>query len=189
MTEVLLFHHAQGLTSGTRSFAARLGVNGHTVHTPDLYEGQTFTELSAGVAYAEQTGFDTIIERGRVAAEGLPAALVYVGLSLGVLPAQMLAQTRSGALGAVLISAAVPPSEFGGPWPSGLPLQIHMMEDDALVVEDGDLAVARDIAERSDEASLHLYGGGQHLFVDDSLPGYDERATELVVERVVGLLG
>jgi dienelactone hydrolase len=189
MTDVLLFHHAQGLTDGVRSFAARLAATGHNVHAPDLYEGRTFPDLTAGVAYAEDTGFDTIIDRGRAAAESLPEQMVYVGLSLGVLPAQMLAQTRPGALGAALISAAVPPSEFDGPWPATVPLQIHMMDDDPVVTEDGDLAIAREITELSDDASLYLYRGDRHLFIDDSLLDYDHAATELVVERIVDMLG
>jgi dienelactone hydrolase len=188
MTEVLLFHHAQGLTEGCRSFAARLSAAGHDVHAPDLYEGRTFRELGAGVEHAEQVGFGTIIERGRAAADAMPAEIAYVGLSLGVLPAQMLAQTRPGALGAAFVSAAVPPSEFDGPWPAGVPLEIHMMDADPVVTEDGDLAVARELADESDVARLYLYPGDQHLFIDESLPGYDQAATELVIARIVDLL-
>lgn len=188
MTEVLLFHHAQGLTDGCRSLADRLRAAGHDVHTPDLYDGNVFADLGAGIGYAEEVGFATIIERGRNAAAALPARIVYVGISLGVLPAQMLAQTRPGALGAVLISAAVPPTEFGGAWPAGVPLQVHMMNADALVVDEGDLAVARGLAEALQGAELHLYEGSEHLFVDDSLPDYDAAAAALVTEHVVGLL-
>ncbi len=122
MAEVLLFHHAQGLTAGCRSFADRLRIAGHVVHAPDLYDGNIFTDLADGVGYARQVGFATIIERGRLAAEGLPNELVYAGFSLGVLPAQMLAQTRPGAKGALLLHACVPTSEFGCPWPHGVPL-------------------------------------------------------------------
>ena len=188
MTEVLLFHHAQGLTDGCRSLADRLRAAGHDVHTPDLYDGNVFADLGAGIGYAEEVGFATIIERGRNAAAALPARIVYVGISLGVLPAQMLAQTRPGALGAVLISAAVPPTEFGGAWPAGVPLQVHMMDADALVVDEGDLAVARGLAEALEGAELHLYEGSEHLFVDESLPDYDAAAAALVTEHVVGLL-
>lgn len=189
MTEILVFHHALGLTDGCRSFAARLRAAGHHVHTPDLYEGRTFPDLAAGVAHAEQIGFDTIIERGRLAAQSVPAEAVYVGLSLGVLPAQMLVQTRAGALGAVFVSGAVPLSEFGDEWPVAVPLQLHMMDGDRLVVEEGDLAVARQLAETIPDAQLHLYRGDKHLFIDDSLPGYDQAATELVIDRITGLLG
>src|SRR5207249_3774224 len=126
MAELLLFHHAQGQTPGFLAFADELRAAGHTVDTPDLYDGKTFATLDEGVGYAQQVGFDIILERGRLAAESLPNELVYGGFSLGVMAAQMLAQTRPGAQGALLFSAALPTSEFGGPWPLGVPLQIHM---------------------------------------------------------------
>src|SRR2546421_7686133 len=145
MAEVLLFHHAQGQTPGFLAFADELRASGHTVHTPDLYDGKTFAALDEGVGYAKQVGFDTILERGRLAAESLPNEMVYGGFSLGVMPAQMLAQTRPGARGALLFSAAIPVSEFGGSWPRGVPLQIHMMDADEWV-KDEDLPVARQLA-------------------------------------------
>ena len=40
MAEVVLFHHLQGLTEGVRAFAGELRAGGHTVHTPDLFDGQ-----------------------------------------------------------------------------------------------------------------------------------------------------
>jgi dienelactone hydrolase len=188
MAEVLLFHHALGLTAGCLSFAEELRTAGHVVHTPDLYDGKTFDDLDAGVGYAQEVGFDTISERARLAADGLPAELVYVGVSLGVMPAQRLAQTRPGARGALLISAAVPPSEFGGDWPEGVPLQIHMMEDDEFVRDEGDLDVARQLFETIDGAALFLYPGDKHLFIDNSLPDYDEAAATLVKQEVLSLL-
>ncbi len=130
MAEILLFHHAQGLTPGVISFADQLRAAGHVVHTPDLYDGKTFDTVEDGVAHAQEVGFDTVIERGVRAADGLPERMVYAGFSLGVMPAQSLAQTRPGARGALLFHGALPPSEFGGPWPQDLPLQIHIMEDD-----------------------------------------------------------
>jgi dienelactone hydrolase len=130
MTEILLFHHAHGQTRGFLAFADELRAAGHVVHVPDLYDGKTFTDLDEGVGYAKQVGFGTIAERGRLAADGLPNELVYGGFSLGALPAQLLAQTRPGAQGALLFHAAFPAAEFGGSWPPGVPLQIHMMEDD-----------------------------------------------------------
>src|SRR5207253_6001849 len=121
MTEILLFHHAQGQTQGFLAFADELRAAGHVVHAPDLYDGKTFSDLDEGVGYAKEVGFATIGERGRLAAEGLPTELVYAGFSLGVMPAQMLAQTRPGAKGALLFSAAFPASEFGGPMAAGSP--------------------------------------------------------------------
>lgn len=188
MVEVLLFHHAQGLTPGCCSFADRLRAAGHVVHTPDLYEGRTFIELNAGIAFAERVGFDTVIERARLAAESLPEEIVYAGLSLGVLPAQKLAQTRPDARGALFVSAAVPPSEVGDHWPPEVPLQIHMMDGDRLVVEEGDLDVARGLAQTIENAQLFVYPGDGHLFIDDSLPDYRQEAAELVTKRVLSLL-
>ena len=180
MTEVVLFHHALGLTPGCTAFADELRAAGHTVHTPDLYEGRTFTDLDEGVAHAQEVGFGTILERGEAAAGALPAEVVYAGFSLGVVPAQKLAQTRPGAKGALLFSAAIPLSEFGGQWPSGLPLQIHTMEGDDL----GDVDIAHELADTIDTAELFLYPGDGHLFVDPSSPAYDEDAAGLVVARV-----
>ena len=185
MAEVLLFHHAQGQTPGFIAFADQLRAAGHIVHTPDLYDGKTFTAVDEGVGYAQQVGFDTILERGRLAAESLPNGLVYGGFSLGVMPAQMLAQTRTGAKGALLFSAALPTSEFGGAWPQGVPLQIHMMEADEWALED--LDAARQL-ETIEDAELFLYPGDRHLFADNSLPDYDENAAALLTERVLVFL-
>jgi dienelactone hydrolase len=186
VAEILLFHHAQGQTPGFLAFAEELRAAGHVVHTPDLYDGKTFTDLDEGVGYAKTVGFDTVGERGRRAADGLPDELVYAGFSLGVMPAQELAQTRPGARGALLCSAAFPASEFGGAWPQGVPLQIHMMEADEWAVED--LPAARELTESVDGAELFLYPGDRHLFADNSLPDYDEPAATLLKQRVVGFL-
>lgn len=188
MAEVLLFHHAHGLTSGMREFADELRRAGHTVHAPDLFEGQVFEALEDGVAYALKTGFDVIIERGRAAARGLPEALVYAGFSLGVLPAQLLAQTRAGARGALLFHACAPTAEFGGGWPAGVPVQIHGMDADALFVEEGDLEAARALVREAADAELFRYPGDRHLFADRSLPSYDAPAAALLGERVLGFL-
>ncbi len=184
MTETLVFHHAHGQTPGFLAFADELRAAGHVVHTPDLYDGKTFAGLDEGVAYAREVGFETILERGLVAAESLPTELVYVGLSLGVMPAQKLAQTRPGAKGAVLLHAAFPPSEFGGAWPPAVPLQIHLMEDDEFALE-GDLDAARELDNTVESAELFLYPGDRHLFADSSLPDYDEAAARLLMERVL----
>ena len=186
MAEVLLFHHAQGQTTGFLAFVDELRAAGHVVHAPDLYDGRTFSDLNEGVGYAQEVGFGTIGERGRLAADGLPNELVYAGFSLGAMPAQMLAQTRPSAKGALLFSAAFRASEFGGSWPQGVPLQIHMMEGDEWAMED--LPAARELAETIDGAELFLYPGEGHLFADNSLPDYDEGAAKLLTQRVLAFL-
>jgi len=184
MAELLLFHHALGLTAGCRAFAEDLRAAGHIVHTPDLYAGRTFTDLAEGMAHVEELRMETIVERGLRAAAAFPGADVFAGLSLGVMPAQALAQTRPGARRAVLMHAAAPPSAFGGPWPAGVALQLHTMEDDAL----GDADVARELAADVEGAELFLYPGDRHLFTDRGLPDHDADAAELVRERVVAFL-
>jgi dienelactone hydrolase len=184
MAEVLLFHHVHGLTDGCLAFADELRAGGHVVHAPDLYDGKTFAGLDEGMAYAREVGFDTLMERGRLAAEGLPDELVYGGFSLGAAPAQLLAQTRPGAAGALLFHAAIPTSEFEAPWPQGVPLQIHTMEDDEL----GDVDVARELVAEVEGAELFLYPGDRHLFTDRSLSAYDEGAARLVTQRVLSFL-
>ncbi|HSN03050.1 MAG TPA: dienelactone hydrolase family protein [Acidimicrobiales bacterium] len=187
MAEVVLFHHAQGLTAGTLAFADRLRGAGHVVHVPDLYEGWIFASLDEGVDFARSVGFDVLLERGVRYADQLPRDVVYAGFSLGVLPAQKLAQTRDGARGALLMSAAFPPSEFECAWPPDVPVQIHMMQDDEWVLE-GDLDAARDLAATVENATLYLYPGAAHLFADSSLTDYDEAAATLLSERVVSFL-
>lgn len=189
MAEVLLFHHAQGLTPGVHAFAESLRGAGHAVHVPDLYEGRVFENLEEGGAHAQSIGFGTLVERGRAAAAELPAELVYAGFSLGVLPAQYLAQNRTGAKGALLFHSCVPASEFGGVWPRQVPVQIHGMEADEYFAGEGDLDAARALVESAPEAAeLFLYPGKQHLFADNSLPSYDEHAATLLTRRALALL-
>jgi dienelactone hydrolase len=184
VAEILLFHHAHGLTPGCLSFADELRSAGHVVHVPDLYEERTFTELADGVRHAEEVGFETVIGRGRSAAAELPDELVYLGFSLGALPAQALAQQRPGAKGAVLLGSCNPAAEFGPVWPESVPLQIHAMEGDEWM----ELDVARELEATVDGAQLFLYPGGGHLFVDENLADYDEKAAVLFTERVLSLL-
>jgi dienelactone hydrolase len=188
MAEVLLFHHAQGQTAGFHAFVDELRAAGHTVHTPDLFDGRTFATIEDGMAYAQELGFpDEILARGARTAEALPNELVYGGFSLGVLPAQKLAQTRPGARGALLLYACVP-AEFFGAWPAGVPAQIHGMDNDPVFVGEGDIDAARQLVDSTDDAELFLYPGDQHYFADSSLPSYDPDATALLTRRVLDFL-
>jgi dienelactone hydrolase len=185
---VLLFHHVQGRTAGIDAFADALREAGHTVHAPDLFDGRTFASIDEGMAHVRELGgFGEVSERGVRAAEGLPDDLVYMGFSLGAVPAQQLAQTRAGARGAVLLHGALPPTEFGGPWPAAVPLQIHLMDRDEFALE-GDLDVARELDATLENAELFLYPGDRHLFTDSSLSDYDEAAAALVRQRVLDFL-
>lgn len=184
MATLVLFHHVQGLTVGVQDFADELRAAGHVVHTPDLFEGRSFTKLAGGMEYLKSIGFETVIERGVLAAQSLPSDVVYGGFSMGVMPAEKLVLTRAGARGAIFFHSAIPPSEFGGSWPNGVPLQIHTMEQDEM----GDVDVARELVKEIEGAELFLYPGDRHLFTDGSLPDYEESAASLVRTRVLRFL-
>ncbi len=188
MTEILLFHHVQGLTPGVVAFADELRAGGHTLHVPDLFDGLTFPTLEEGMAHAKTVGFDTILDRGVGEAEALATDVVYMGFSLGVMPAQKLAQTRTGARGAVLVDACFPVTEFGDRWPDGVPVQVHGMDADPMFADGGDLDAARDLVQSTEQAELFLYPGNVHPFADSSLPSYDQAATEVTIGRVLNFL-
>jgi len=190
MAEVLLFHHAQGLTPGVVAFADELRAAGHIVHTPDLFGGRTFESIPEGMAFINETGFDELRAQGVRLADDLPQALVYAGFSFGVTIAQQLAQTRPGARGALLFYACIPiTGEWAfGPWPDGVPVQIHGADADPYFMDEGDVDAAREIAETVADAELFLYPGDQHYFADSSLPSYDAEATALLTKRALEFL-
>ncbi len=184
MADILLFHHAQGLTEGVVAFADELRSAGHGVVTPDLYDGHTFLTLEEGLAYARSVGFGALAEAGVASADALPNETVYGGFSLGLVPAQRLAQTRPGARGALLYHGGIPATEFSEAWPGGVPLQAHVMRDDPL----GDVEDVKGLVSQAG-GELFLYNGDAHLFTDSSLDAYDPAAAKLVIERTLAFLG
>ena len=186
MTEVVLYHHIQGLTEGVQSFAEELRRAGHTVHAPDLFDGRRFDTIEEGMAFARETGFGTLAERGVAAAQGIKPGAVYAGFSFGVMVAQQLAQTRPGTRGALLMYSCLPVSEFGDAWPEGVPVQVHGKDADPFFEED--LEAARALVDSSECAELFLYPGAEHLFADSSLPAYDAAAATLLTARVLAFL-
>lgn len=188
MAEVLLFHHVLGLTAGVATFADDLRAAGHKVHTPDLFDARTFESIDDGMAFVGEMGLGEVLARGERAAAELPSELVYAGFSLGVVPAQMLAQTRAGARGALLFYSAVPVSEFGDSWPAGVPVQVHGMDADPFFVEEGDIDAARELVDMASDGELYLYPGDQHFFADPTLPSYDAEAAALLTKRVFDFL-
>ena len=193
MAEVVLFHHVQGLTDGVRAFAGELRAGGHAVHTPDLFGGQRPATIDEGMALVQSIGDEVLTERADRAVAGLPGGLVYAGFSFGVMAAQRLAQTRPGARGALLYEACLPISgEWAiGPWPDGVPVQIHGMDKDPFFALEGDIDAARELVETvgPERGELFVYPGDRHLFTDSSLPSYDPDATALVVQRSREFLG
>jgi dienelactone hydrolase len=187
MAEVVLFHHVQGLTDGLREFADQLRAGGHTVHTPDLFDGERPDSVQDGLALTQKLGDEELDRRVERAVAELPQGLVYAGFSWGVGAAQRLAQTRPGARGALLYEACMPITGRWafGPWPDGVPVQIHGMESDPFFGLEGDIDAARELVGivGPELAELFVYPGDHHLFTDSSLPSYDADATALVLQR------
>lgn len=187
MAEVIVFHHVQGMTEGIRTFAEQLRAGGHTVHTPDLFDGALPATIDDGVALVRSADGEELQSRADQALADLPPSLVYAGFSWGAALAQKYAQTRSGARGALLYDACIPlTGEWAfGPWPDGVPVQIHGMDQDPFFALEGDIDAARELVDvvGSELAELFVYPGHQHLFADSSLPSYDADAAALVIER------
>jgi dienelactone hydrolase len=187
MAEVVLFHHVQGLTDGIRAFAEDLRAGGHTVHTPDLFDGERPATIDDGVAHLKGIGDEMLSQRTDRAVAELPDDLVYAGFSWGGSTAQQFAQTRPGARGALLYESCIPiTGEWAfGPWPDGVPVQIHGMDRDPFFGLEGDIDAARELVETvgSEQAELFVYPGDRHLFTDSSLPSHDADAAALVMQR------
>ena len=188
MAEIVLFHHAQGRTPGIVAFADTLRRAGHVVHVPDLFDGRTFDSLEEGMRFVDHLGFGAVIARGVDSVGGLSTSLIYAGFSLGVVPAQKLAQTRPGAVGALFYSSCVPVSEFGSAWPKEVPVQVHGMAEDPIFTGEGDIEAARVLIEQAESGEMFLYAGKQHAFADSSLPSYDPDAAALLMTRTLAFL-
>jgi dienelactone hydrolase len=187
MAEVVLFHHVQGLTPGVLAFADALRAGGHTVHTPDLFDGRLPDTIEDGITLAQELGDDRLEERTQETLAGLPSGLVYGGFSMGGGIAQRLTQLRPGARGALLYETCFPiTGEWAfGPWPDGVPVQIHGMDQDPFFALEGDLDSARQLVDTvgPEVAELFVYPGDRHLFTDSSLASYDAGAAGLVIQR------
>jgi dienelactone hydrolase len=183
MADIVLLHHAQGLTPGVAAFASALADAGHVVVTPDLYDGHTFDDLDEGVAYARAHG-EEIGRAAQQAVAAAPVGAVLAGMSLGAGHAQSIAMSQPGiTTGLLLLHDGISSSDMEMPWPAGLPVQMHIAAHDPWC----DLDSARLLAEESG-GELFVYPGDLHLFTDSSLPAYDETLAGQVLERAVVFL-
>lgn len=187
MATVVLFHSALGLRPAVETFAEALRGDGHTVHTPDLYAGAVFDDLDAGVAERDRVGIPTLLERAHAAVADLPSEVVYAGFSLGGAPAAVLATSRPGARGLVMMHGALAPADLGlEAWPAALPVQVHTSAEDPWV--DAGALAALQAAVPAGRYEHYEYPGDAHLFDDAGLTEHDPAAARAMTERVRAFL-
>ena len=194
MAEVVLFHSVLGLRPGVIAAADRPRAAGHTLHTPDLYDGEVFDNLEDGMRKEDALGYLEIARRARQAVAGLPEGLVFAGSSMGATHAELLAASRPGVLGVVLMHGAEPVealSEFFGieRWPEGVPVQVHYAAEDPWVETEDVDALGEAVRGAGAAFEKHVYPGSGHLFADPDLPEYDRASAEQMWERVLAFLG
>jgi dienelactone hydrolase len=184
VAEIVLFHHVGGLTPGVVGLAQQLREAGHTVHTPDLFDGRTFTDVHDGMAYVDSIGEETVAARAAELVAPMAQDVVYGGLSMGVARAAEQVLTRPGARAAFFLYGAVAPSWWEATWPTGVPSQAHVTEGDAFREPDAEAEYVADVP----GAELFVYPGSGHLFAEPGHPDYDEDAASLATSRVLAFL-
>ncbi|MFG3255646.1 dienelactone hydrolase family protein [Streptomyces sp. NPDC048172] len=192
MTEIVLFHSVLGIRAGITDAAARFRAAGHTVHTPDLYEGRSFDTYDEAFAFlASIGGIPELITRTQASVEHLPEDVVYAGFSNGGASVLLLTATRPGARGALLFHAAMPLTAFemDFTWPHGVPAQVHYATGDPYREEAGITGLAAEVRAAGAPFDQYDYEGTGHLFSDPELPEeYDKESAELMFSRALEFL-
>jgi dienelactone hydrolase len=183
MVEIVLFHHVCGMTDGVHAFAETLRETGHTVHTPDLFEGRTFTDVREGMEFAESVGEEVFEGRAAEVVKQYPTDAVYGGMSMGAARAAEQVLERPGARGAFFLYGAVAPSWWGATWPSDVATQAHVAEGDELREPEAETEYAE-----VPGAELFVYPAGGHLFAEPGHPDHDPDAARLATGRVLDFL-
>ena len=184
MAEIVLFHHIRGLTEGVLAFAQVLRDAGHTVHTPDVFDGRTFPDIPEGSAFVDSVGEETFEERAAELVASLPTDVVYGGMSMGAARAAEQVLRRPGAKGAFFLYGAIAPSWWDATWPPGVPSQAHVSEGDEFREPEAEAEYVADVP----GAELFVYPGSGHLFAEPGDPDYDDEAARQATERVLAFL-
>ncbi|WP_018156040.1 dienelactone hydrolase family protein [Demetria terragena] len=184
MSHLLLLHSALGLRPAVRQAAERLRERGHTVHTPDYYDGHVFDDEGEGIAYRDEIGAKSLFARLGPVLDAVPADAALAGFSLGSAFAQNLAGQRSAARAVILLHSVGAPR---GPWP-GQPVQVHRYADDHWI-DPADVE-ALGAAVRASGASFedHVVPGRGHLFTDSETADGDAGATDAAINMIDVLL-
>ncbi len=186
--QVVVFHSALGLRPAVRAFADQLSEAGHIVHTPDLFDGEVFDDLEHGMKKRDALGSEELAMRAQESVSGLPRGIVLAGFSMGAAAAEMIAGTRPGARGAVLMHGVLSPTALGlESWPA-VPVQVHYAANDPSVDPQEVTSLGYAVWAAGVTFDQHMYDGAPHLFEDWELePGYEDFAAGMV-ERVITFL-
>ncbi|RRD46733.1 dienelactone hydrolase family protein [Tessaracoccus sp. OH4464_COT-324] len=183
MTEIVLFHHALGLTDGVRQFADQLRSRGFAVRTPDLFEGRVFSSVEEAFQYVERVSCATLLQRAEESCVEIHGRIIFGGFSLGVVPAQHMMLAKPS-IGGLLFHGFTPFEADTSDWPQ-LPMHVYAMAEDPLFVGDGDIEAVREAQAVLPQLELHLFEGRKHLFTDSSTGDYDAFATQQVLDHVI----
>jgi dienelactone hydrolase len=187
--EVVVYHSAYGLRPAIIDFADQLRAAGHVVHTPDLYDGDVFSDRNDAIRKIQELGFDKLLERALAATESLSPDLVYAGFSNGGACAELLAATRPGARGAILIHAPLMVRELGWTaWPANVPVQVHFADKDPIRNQAVIEALGVKVRQSGSRFEQFDYDATGHLFADPAFPAYSANAAELMTRRALEFL-
>jgi dienelactone hydrolase len=187
--EIVLFHSAYGLRPAVAEFAEALRAEGHTVHTPDLFDGEVFSRLEDGLKKRDSVGIQGLMKKAAVVAAQTPGATVFAGFSLGAAAAFAAGVRLPGTRALVLMHGALDPTHMGiHSWPKGISVQVHYARGDEWVEEESVLALQEAVRASGAGFESHQYDCKGHLFADNGLPDYDAASARLMTESVLGFL-
>lgn len=186
MSHILFFHSAVGLDDGVHAMAQTLRDAGHTVTTPDYYDGRTFDTAEQGIAYRDEVGFRTLVDRVNEAIEDIEGPVVAAGISLGSAMAQRLGKKDPRVRAALLLHAGGEAKPVD--WPTDCALQMHYSVNDPWIDEGMPEHLLRSAARAGARTEHYLYPGASHLFADPTKPDYVKESADLMWDRVLGLL-
>jgi dienelactone hydrolase len=171
------------------NFSDKLKEDGHQVHVVDLYDGISFNDMQEALAYFMSIGIPEMMDRSVTYTKDLPKDSIYIGFSNGGASALLLAGSIPGAMGCILIHAALPISELGiEQWPTSVPVEVHYAKIDPWKDDAGIEKLSNDVLSSSASYKYYEYPIEGHLFTDEMMPEYSEEYSNLLFERVLSFI-
>lgn len=192
MPKIVLFHPVLGLSDSVRSFADRLvqlvdPEKNFTITTPDLFDGQTFTDEAAAQAYVQAQGFPYFLEKAR---GFLPQGedFIIAGFSFGGAVAQTLAVQVPRVKACMLFHSALSPEELGiTAWPA-VHLQIHFAFSDPWK-KTASISALETLVDASQGLFQYwAYPIKGHIFSLEGFPSYHAEHAEKLLDNTADFL-